>query len=473
MVAYKAYNKKKEGLDYVHMNYFFDSPTVDICRSEKDLFIRLNVTSCEEFFCDSNKGHLNATSDSQKFVTDHSQMRNYCQYCYRADYNRFHDRVLAGNCTAYTFPKRSVCKKASSGYPLIFSLLVKRWHSPYICHCIPRDRYGYKCDAYSIGFAPFMLNFVPIFLVIVSTVILIILQTFWVVPFLIVRTKDLIRNMDEFSSKFKQFFELRFVIMLFMTANLTFCAFENFFSISNTKLYLARRNSFGDGFFRSLAFINLLFSMFTLFTVWVKVLHQADSLNTSGIPIALAAVLGGIYLFFFGLMAFPFANVSEQVRKKGVLNQAFFPLTLVSMILFAAGFLIYGLRLYYRVAKSQKLTVFQLKFTRFMIVLVFLLLTIAIQMLFVIIEFLAPTVQFGLSYRLFNFPLLDVTFLCVVLAMMYQIYNHDITLQAYSKLAPVFKYISYAYWAERREIYRTRREAEYTTNYVQINDSGK
>jgi len=409
---------------YVSYRYLLDTPYEEICGplNQLELFVQLNATSCTEYFCDMAETAANNTKL-------HSRVLNFCQYCARSEFEEFHLRVANGSCPSFQFPSTSFCsnnEKFQDGYPLIFSRLVKSEPTnPYICACQKSKLYGFKCDGYSMFIVPWSQFVQPFIMFILCTIMSLVLLLGFIIPTIISHIRAAIKRRDEIKEAASQLVSLRLGMAIFLLVSLLLLGLESIMAIPYENVFMAR-HKIGDGVFRATALLSLFISMFTLFTLWLKVLYRADSLNQSGLPVLVKVLLASVYVFFVVFIAFPIAHmVSIQAKKKGVLNYVFFPLVLTNMILFALGFVIYGTKLFLRIRKAQRLTIFELKFTRFMIIQVVLLLLIALQMLFVIIEFTGRKVHFGISYRLFNFPLLDYTVLLVALAMMYQLFDFN------------------------------------------------
>jgi hypothetical protein len=427
---------------YVSYPYMIDNPRYDLCDSEAQakLFNSLGVSSCEDYFCNSQMGNLTRLRD-KKEVFDYARMKNYCQYCSRPDFDSFHVRVLNGTCPLFQFASSDFCHRLQNGYPFVVSkLLLEKYEDPYICKC--DHRFGYRCDGYTIFLMPVAQILQPIVMMTVLFVTFIVSLLLCVMPTLVkdgYQMVSSIRNNGQFFHYFKKFLTLRLIMLVFLCLHVLFLGLENLFSIPLVNLDNARYH-FGPGVFRATALLCLYVDMLSLFATWVKILYQADSLNTSGVPILFKIILCCGYILLCILEIFPLLNINRTIRHKEVMNFAFFPMTFASVLLFAVGFLVYGFKLYFRIRRMQRLTIFQIKFTKFMMIVAVLLFSIFIQMLFVIIEFTGKrSPYFGVGYNLVDFPLLDWSFFFVVCAVTYQLTDWN----------QVPMYVKYSYWKQK------------------------
>lgn len=414
---------------YVSYRYMLDTPDEDICGTLRsiELFLQVNASSCDEYFCSPAGETTEASITKRSNRKLHSRLLNFCRYCARADFDDFHLRVANGSCPDFVrdFPAdKNFCSNGGrfqQGFPIDFSRVANSAQTPFICACQKSKLYGFKCDGYSMLVIPFSQFAQPFVMFGLCLLLMLGLSLIYIVPTVVAYLVDLVKNRDEWTSKILNIFSLRLFVALFLLGSLFLLALENMFAFPFTTMFNARL-SVGDGIFRATSLLCLFISMFTLFTLWVQVMYKGNSLGQRGIPILVKVALGLVYVFFILFVAFPIAHhFSFEVRRRRVMNLVFFPLIFSSVVLFSLGFLVYGTRLYLQMRATQKLTIFALKFTRFMIIISALLIFIAIQILFVIIEFTGKKVHFGISYRLLNFPLLDYTIVLVTVAIVYQL----------------------------------------------------
>jgi len=437
------------------VSYYWDAPEQEICDEQRVLSLMKQKLSsetasynCEQYFCEAKISVL--PNDTQQVIDDHFSIMNYCQYCKRSDFQSFHARVKSKSCggsggssdaQAFVFPQYDKCSSSKhDGYPVMFRPMFQRKESrdrPYLCHCPYLTGNGAKfaaqCDLFSFVMIPLYHDVYPIFMLLCISCLLIISVVFYLIPFLVVRIKSLFRSGGDWKREIGEFFDTYVLITLFIEAHFVLQIVEYVFSLPVTRLGITRQE-FGAGFFQSLGFILFLYAMFTLVVLWVNVLYKAKSKdNNAGLILPLKIVLLAIYLLLGSLSVVPFVSLSKKLKMNGnkLINNIFFPLSIVMSVLLGFGFAVYGIRLYLKIRETTKLSMFQLKFNRFMFVATALHLAFAFQMMFTTIENSVPGGAFGATYRYLNIPLLFITLMLLDIAFMYQTFRHNLVIEAY------------------------------------------
>jgi hypothetical protein len=434
---------------YVFYRYFKDSSLYDLCSDVKSdpVFQELNISSCEQYWCDSDKGNVTINSNtSRAIVIDHSFMLNYCQYCRREDFETFQNRVFNGSCPAFKFPNPSFCSGYEKGYPLVFDSAVQILNTPYICQC-QSGKFAYKCDFFSLVWSPLLNNVFPFF--VLAFLIMMAMANFvlYLFPFLYIRTKYLVQNREDYKQALFMYFDTYLLITSAIQIYLVFAIFETIFNLPYMSITMIRRYFLGDGFFRATSFIFLLVALFTLLTLWIHVMRIARSINNQEVmedrlSADLKVVLVIIFILLAALFVIPFFSLISTPRYHPWVNRFYLPLTCVSGFVLSLGFAIYGTRLYLKMREIRDIGFFEVKFTRFASIVIILLLLLAIQMLFVIIEWLrsgGPT--FGVVYRSLNFSMISLNNLLIALAVMYQTLKPTLIAEAYPFLPTCLRYM--------------------------------
>jgi hypothetical protein len=473
---------------YAVLYYYWDTPQQELCDDKRvHSFMELkNSTSCEDYFCDRGITLVGNNTEIGAAVERHVTILNYCQYCQRADYFSFHDRVSSNTCKAFTFPDSKFCSPSvGDGYPLYFATLVqKKFSQPYMCNCpyghSKGGRYAHKCDFFAFYILPLSQEVYPIIMIVIAALLLIISIVFYSLPFIIVRVKSIVNNRRELTKEIGEMFDTYILITLFMQIHFLLEIIEMIFTLPIQNIVYVRNTDGLAGFFQSLAYLAFLFSMSTLVTLWVNVLYKTKHKEKdAGMIWPLKITLAVIYIIIASLGIVPFVSLFKRARQYRLINSVFFPVSVIAATVLGIGFAVYGVRLYLKIRETTKLGVFKLKFNRFMIATTTLHLLFAIQMIFITIEhFVRGKTTFGITYRSLNLQFLFLTLICLDLAFMYQTFRQSLVIEAYPFMAVVFSVLDVSRcmsWMKSRIIGDEDKNAEsfyYRSMNTRIIDDG-
>ncbi|KAL9642818.1 hypothetical protein ABK040_009893 [Willaertia magna] len=437
----------ESSVDYFIYYEFFDTSSINICSPDnfKKLSEKYSIDSCSSLFCNtapkliSNaKSFMNQTYGITNDIILRTSLKemgilmNYCNYCKRDDFISFHEYIVENNATCFSYETEdNACFDSSYFWmdntistPLFQGQsLLKTSKNPYICLCDSKY-YGYRCDIFSINIVPVTFRGFPIICFVISMFLIFVTMVFNVIPlayrnFKKIRQKVKFRFVPLHKAIYDEVFSLNWKVIIFLLIYFLFISLENVLSFAFIDVYI-QKVDIGAGFFRALSLLPLITALFVTFVIWVNVLltsmNRSDTVNTH---FGLKIILVIFYLFVIALAVLPFVYTFEKSIVK-IFNIVYFSLTVGFMMFFIFVFIIFGTKLYLKLRKANNLSIFQIKFTKFVIVLSLIATIVIIQMIFVIIEYAASTVTFGLFYRATNFGVLDVTMCVLASTMIYQ-----------------------------------------------------
>nr|CAG4708595.1 unnamed protein product [Naegleria fowleri] len=428
---------------------FFDTKLYEVCdaKSVSALFKKYSIDSCLSLYCNnfprlsnSSITYLNRTygisnpRDKQTAVGEFAWMMNYCQYCQRDDFVEFHTQlaIAANTTTCFQYVHDDFCNynqpvpDGSFYQPLIHgeSLLEGKTLNPWICFC-GDSRFGFKCDYFSTNFIPFTFQAYPIIAFVISGILAIVTVVCNVVP-LCYRNYKKIRASVKHHFKtlkravYEEVFTLNWLIIFFVFSYFVFLTLENILGIPLNNVYDARI-ALGYGFFRSLSLLWLIAALVTTLVMWVNLLLGSMRTTTDALVIhpGLKVLLVIVYLILLGMSILPFIYAADKSVAK-IFNLVFFTLTAASAVLFTIFFVVFGAKLFFTLKVANNLSIFQIKFTKFVMFLVVTFTIVFIEMIFIIVEYGSHRVVFGLFYRSINFNTLDLTMCVLVSGIIYQ-----------------------------------------------------
>ncbi|KAG2392786.1 hypothetical protein C9374_011511 [Naegleria lovaniensis] len=427
---------------------FFDTKLYEVCdaNSVSQLFKKYSIDSCLNLYCNnypklsnSSLSYLNRTygisniRDRQSALGEFAWMMNYCQYCQREDFVDFHTQLQSVNTSrCFQYVRDDFCNynqpvpEGSFEQPLIHgeSLLEGKTLTPWICYC-GNDLFGYKCDYFSTNFIPFTFQAYPVITFIISGMLAIATIIFNVIP-LCYRNYKKIRTSIKHHFKtlqralYEEVFTLNWLIIFFVFSYFVFLTLENILGIPLNHVYDARI-ALGYGFFRSLSLLWLIAALVTTLVMWVNLLLGSMRTTTDALVIhpGLKALLVIVYVILLGMSILPFVYAADKSVSK-IFNLVFFSLTAASAVIFTIFFVVFGAKLFFTLKVANNLSFFQIKFTKFVMFLIVAFAVTFLEMIFIIVEYGAHRVVFGLFYRSINFNTLDLTMCVLVSGIIYQ-----------------------------------------------------
>jgi len=457
LIPMRVFNKNS----YAVFNTFYDTDEMDLCAvpeltDQFSTFQYYNASrfkSCEDFFCGERYVPMPKVSsypmDVQTYVrlSEYTTLMNYCRYCEREDFESFHEKVTKGSCPDYYYPFGHCSKSLKDGYPLFTPRLmaIKNFSIPLMCHCQISSKtafMAYKCDFFSFFTKPLIYDIFPMGMTITYLLLFVFAVLFILFPFLVIVVKQLFKTRENggngIGARIRRMFnclmDTHLLITVALCVHFLLSAAEFLLWIPFEKLYLYRM-VVGTGFFQILSFLALLMVLCTIFFVWINIIYRANSKEqTHSMALHLKIILGVIYLLIIAFSAIPFTSLGISSLKKSNgrrLEQIFVPTGLVIIGMLAMGIAIYAIRLWIRIkATIPHLNFFNLKLTKFAMVVTILLLLMCFQLIFLIIDITKETV-FGHYYRSMNFQFLYFTVLLVDFACTFQTFSWEMVRLAF------------------------------------------
>ncbi|KAG2393039.1 hypothetical protein C9374_009616 [Naegleria lovaniensis] len=415
----------------------------------------------------------------QRVVSEFAYMMNYCQYCKRFDFVEFHRNMslrynsASNSSTCFQYSKKSdtFCNYGHSNamtrlmtgvtnsgslvsipdndlqIPLLYgnSLLIQPTLNAWMCYC-GNSKYGFKCDYFSTTFIGFTFQAYPVIAFVLPLCLILVMIISVIIPSFyrgILKVKDHMKHrMVKFYRGFyDEFFTLNWLAYICIVLHLVFLSLENLFALATSSMFQLK-STMGSGFFRAIHLLWIFTALFSTFVIWFNLLMGVNkssksanrsSSSTSGIIVLHPALKVLVLVFaalFILLLILPIVYIAIPSIAK-IFNLTFFSLSLAITVLFVSGFFIFGARLYLLLRKANHLSIFQIKFTRAIMFLMFAAALVFIEMILIMIEYGAGQVVLGLFYRSVNFNTLDVSCCLVTLGMIYLFTPFDDLKQLY------------------------------------------
>ncbi|KAL9647503.1 hypothetical protein ABK040_006863 [Willaertia magna] len=474
-----------EEIPYFSVREYFDTTTENLCDKQiikntlqNDLINLLNknlsneivndfrnVTEnnlCSFYFLNFFRAELNKLR-SDSFYRIHVKMLNFCKFCWNEEFITFSNSlqylktnnfILNNNNLSnltnaihqiskeYPLQKynyislptnqKEYCGNANSEILFYYqpSFLSLNYTTPYFCFCKHSGVYATSCDYYSIFSLPFTSKALPFLMYFITIISAIIVFIFLYIPSLNLLFFDKEIKMEKKRKRMKDFImDPRFHISHLILFCLICLSLQHIMSMANYNLDQALQYHIGDPFFRCISLLLCFDAFFVTCSIWINTLiislrnlQKKQDVHFHFI-IKIIVILNHCITFTLILLLFAYL-IALNIEGKTVtmvINIIFFVIIIFWVLFFTFGFLITGIILYKKLTIFNKKNPLELKFMKFTIFNSLVSISVLVQMIFIIIEFMVSGVQFGLVYRDSNFYGLDVCIILYSLSLSYQI----------------------------------------------------
>jgi hypothetical protein len=449
-----------------------------MCTNQK-LYIN---TTCSEYFCgDHNytffQNIYNGYSDFEA-IAYHNAFITHCYYCNTTDRQTFQQLLANNSCPYFWRHNPNMCREYATdtvenltqmdwdmnqfvpyylyrrsvdpttpildltNFRDVLNLTVirnihndylgeiQRGEFGYLCYCPSFNRFGGQCDIYTRILVPFSRELLPGLM----CPFMFIFGFFFTFMVLIPIIRKHVRSCKAFNYHLGQLLQLTMNNMNLWAAIYTnlsiFCAsFEKL--MENFDAYPAGNTI--DNIFSVLSFVFLALALAHLLALWSHIFDKSKNMMSSDTSLSIKnfIMLGVFYVVFLIILVIAIvgyivygALVASGVPpdQTGLLfdyfNIAMFLIAIVFMLVFAIGFLIYGIRMYI-VLKSiiADTSLFGLKFTRFMIVVDVLFIHFMCWLIVITVNY-SPVVILGPFMYLYVYHSMDISMFMVFGAIM-------------------------------------------------------
>jgi len=314
--------------------------------------------------------------------------------------------------------------------------------NPLLCWCRNRVEdarigYAYQCDdAYYQFLVPFKYLGVGLIMALVFFMLLVFMTVYIAVPMfynkfkaiqskvnyekavqenVLVTTLYLKYVCEEFVMT-----DLKPLVLVFLYISITLVVLENLFSFFwNFTFWNSNVSINVWGLLRSLEIYFASFSVSSLMVQWSHIVDLLKN-NVNKKPLSLfnGVLLGSIYLFNVALIIIGIAlsavfGSSTYLYTVAGISMIFMPSILLVL------FTIYGVIIYKRISLTATVSVYHLKFTKFIILFNVTLAVIFVIATITIITFIVSWDVYGLFYGVFKTLILDILSLAIFLLMIY------------------------------------------------------